>query len=78
MSYAPMEDVIRESQSIYKIVIIASRRAQEISQGSPVLVEVGKEKPSTIALKEIAAGKVSFKLKAEGGKKKSAASGKAK
>lgn len=50
--------------SMYKLVLLAAKRALELSDGSPRLVEAGlKEKPAWIALREIAAGKVAMKIK---------------
>ncbi len=50
------------NNSIYKLVIIASKRALEIAEGQPRLVEMSNTaKPSTVALNEIAAGKVYYK-----------------
>ena len=52
--------------STYKLVILAARRAMEISAGAPKLIETNiKEKASVIALEEIEAGKVYIKLKKE-------------
>lgn len=49
--------------SVYKLVILASRRAAELNAGAPPLVEVsGQEKVSTITLGEILQGKVGMKL----------------
>ena len=51
-------------RSMYKLLIIGARRALELSEGSPRLVEASpKEKPALLALREIAEGKVTFKLK---------------
>jgi len=51
---------------MYKLVIIGARRALELSEGSPKLVEASpKEKPALVALREIAQGKVTFRLKKE-------------
>ncbi len=50
--------------SVYKLVILAARRALELSEGSPSLVHAGpKMKPALVALREIAEGKVSLRLK---------------
>lgn len=50
--------------STYKLVIVAAKRALEISEGSPRLVETGpKDKPALIALREISEGKVGMKIK---------------
>lgn len=63
MPYVPLENLLdKTSGSVYKLVILAARRALEIAEGQPKLVE-GKSstKPSTIALYEIAEGRVSIK-----------------
>ena len=59
-----LEKLYAKVGSMYKLVIIASRRALEISNGSPKLVEsVAKEKPALVALREIGEGKVALKVK---------------
>jgi DNA-directed RNA polymerase omega subunit len=61
--YVALEDMLDKSDnSIYKLVILASKRALEIAEGQPKLVNVDSSlKPSTIALHEIAKGKVRYK-----------------
>jgi DNA-directed RNA polymerase omega subunit len=63
MSYVPLETVLDKTEySIYKLVILAAKRALEIAEGQPKLVDADSSiKPSTIALMEIAAGKVVYK-----------------
>ncbi|MDD4980440.1 MAG: DNA-directed RNA polymerase subunit omega [Candidatus Omnitrophica bacterium] len=63
MVYVPLEKLLDKSDnSIYKLVILASKRALEIAEGQPKLVEVDASiKPSTVALFEIAEGKVRYK-----------------
>ncbi len=63
MAYAPLEDLLKNSDSIYKLVIMASKRALELSEGQPKLVESSSDKSATIALEEIAQGKVTYKIK---------------
>jgi len=60
MGYVPLEKLIDKSGgSIYKLVILASKRALEIAEGNPKLVEMSSSvKPSTIALHEISEGKI--------------------
>jgi len=55
-----IQDILDKSDnSVYKLVIMASKRALEIAEGQPRLVEMDANiKPSTVALEEIAAGKV--------------------
>lgn len=64
MAYVPLEKLLDKSAgSIYKLVILASKRALEIAEGQPKMVEVSSAlKPSTIALHEIAENKIECKL----------------
>jgi len=57
------EDVLDKTNSIYKLVILASKRALELNEGSPKLVETDSKRSSTIALEEIKAGKIVMKEK---------------
>ena len=68
--YFPIEPLLEKIGSIYKLVIIAARRALELNEGAPRLVETDpKQKPATVALYEISAGKVGLKVKPEKRKK---------
>ncbi|MEK6728361.1 MAG: DNA-directed RNA polymerase subunit omega [Candidatus Omnitrophota bacterium] len=60
MPYIEREKLLDKScDSVYKLVILASKRALEIVEGQPKLVAVNASvKPSTVALYEIAEGKV--------------------
>lgn len=61
--YVPLENLLDKSdESIYKLVILASKRALELAEGQPKLVEANSSlKPSTVALHEIAENKVRYK-----------------
>lgn len=63
MSYIPLEKIIDKAEgSLYKLVILASKRALELSEGMPKLVDADSSvKHTTVALKEIAEGKVKSK-----------------
>ena len=68
MRYEGREKLLGQSLgSIYKLVILASKRALEIAEGQPRLVEdAPTAKPSTVALHEIAEGKIEArKIKAK-------------
>ena len=60
MAYQPLERLLpRANNSIYKLVILAARRATELADGLPRLVEEPSSgKTTTIALDEILQGKV--------------------
>ena len=53
----------KTDNSIYKLVILASKRALELNEGSPKLVETESKKISAIALEEIKEGKIGIKEK---------------
>jgi DNA-directed RNA polymerase omega subunit len=63
MGYVEREKLLSKSEgSIYKLVNLAAKRALEISEGQPKLVEANASvKPSTVALNEITCGKVQVK-----------------
>lgn len=60
MAYIPLEKMLdKEHNSVYKLVILAAKRGLEIAEGQPRLVDVSSTmKPATVALCEIAEGKI--------------------
>ena len=62
MAYQPLEDFLpRSGGSIYRLVRMAAKRALELSEGRPPLIEKPPtEKVTTIALEEIRQGKVCY------------------
>jgi DNA-directed RNA polymerase subunit omega len=67
MSYVPIQDLLAKTNSIYKLVVLASKRAVELNAGAPRLVEADGEKISSIALEEIAQGKVKLETEKKKG-----------
>ena len=63
MPYVGRENLLDKScNSIYKLVILSAKRALEIAEGQPRLVDMPLSvKPSTVALNEIADGKIECK-----------------
>lgn len=63
MGYQPLEKLLTKSgYSIYKLVRMASKRAMELADGMPRLIEnPSSQKTATIALEEILNGKVGLK-----------------
>ncbi len=60
MSYQPLEKLlVRSGFSVYKLILMASKRALELADGMPSLAEFPtSHKTATIALDEILEGKV--------------------
>ncbi|MDP1853661.1 MAG: DNA-directed RNA polymerase subunit omega [Candidatus Omnitrophota bacterium] len=63
MENVPLEKLLNVTgNSLYKLVILVSRRAIEIAEGAPKLCDVNSTvKPASIAFREILEGKVSCK-----------------
>ncbi len=61
MAHAAIEELLKRCGSMYKLVVLAAKRAKEISDGAPPLVEMDHEKVTSIALEEIRQGKVLYK-----------------
>ncbi len=61
----PIEYLLKNGGSVYKSVILAAKRATEVSQGMPPLTKTQSTKPSTIALEEIQKGLVTYKSKSK-------------
>jgi DNA-directed RNA polymerase subunit omega len=70
MSSVSIEELLKKVSSPFKLVILASKRALELADGAPKLVETNSKRFSTIALEEIAKGKVTYKTKYAHRKKK--------
>ena len=71
MAQVPIEELLKRCGSVYRLVILAAKRAKEIAEGSPALVETAQRKVTSVALEEILHGKVLYKVdeSAERGKR---------
>lgn len=57
----PSADIIEQKVgSRYSLVVLAAKRAKQIKEGAPLLIDTLSTNPLTIALEEIAAGKVTI------------------
>ena len=61
MAQVSVEKLLDRTGSIYKLVILAARRAKELSEGAPPLVKANSKKITSIVLEEIIQGKVLYK-----------------
>ena len=72
MSYVPLEKLMRgKDASVFKLVLAAAGRANELSQGAQPLIKTESKKVSTVSLEEFAAGKVFYEESKSKGKKAS-------
>ena len=59
-------ELVNKTGSTYKLVILASRRAIELSEGAARLVDMPAEaKVTNVAIQEISEGKITYKIKDE-------------
>ena len=62
MAYIPIEKMLEKNKSLFKLTLAAAERANQILLGSKPLVENPiSKRETTIALQEIAEGKVYYK-----------------
>ena len=59
----PIESLREKIECDYQLVIVAAKRARQLAEGAPKLVDVECSKMSTVALWEIAGGKIKYKRK---------------
>lgn len=59
MARITVEDCLEHVDNRFDLVLLAARRARQISQGADPLVPAENDKPTVIALREIAAGLIS-------------------
>lgn len=62
MARVTIEDCLNKIPNTFDLIRVAAKRARQIANGSPILVEDEKDKPAVIALREIAAGVVGLNI----------------
>jgi DNA-directed RNA polymerase subunit omega len=65
MARITVEDCLGKVPNRFDLVLMASRRARQIANGAQALVPQEDDKPTVLALREIAQGKISNALLAE-------------
>jgi len=58
MARLTVEDCLKHIDNRFNLVLIASKRSRQIAMGATPLVAVEKDKPTVLALREIAEGKI--------------------
>ena len=65
MLYPPVADLLKNVESRYLLVNVVAHRARQIAVEAETLQEELPEKPVTLAIKEVADGKLTACLKEE-------------
>ncbi|MDD6254734.1 MAG: DNA-directed RNA polymerase subunit omega [Eubacteriales bacterium] len=63
MLYPSINELRKKVDSRYTLVILASKRARDLIDGYPPLVDIGIEKPVSIATEEIYEDKITYSRK---------------
>ncbi len=58
MARITVDDCIKYFPNRFELTLVATARARQIALGSASYVEISKDKPCVVALREIAAGRV--------------------
>jgi DNA-directed RNA polymerase subunit omega len=62
MARVTVDDCLKRIPNRFQLTLAATYRARQITMGSTPQVEAGRDKPTVIALREIAAGLVGLEI----------------
>ena len=62
MARITVEDCLEVVNNRFELVLMATKRARQVAKGAQAAVEGENDKPTVIALREIAAGKVGIEM----------------
>lgn len=60
MARITVEDCLKYVDNRFNLILVAVKRARQLAKGGMTLVEAEHDKPTVLALREIAAGHVNF------------------
>lgn len=62
MARVTVDDCLKRIPNRFQLTLAATYRARQITMGSTPLVEAGRDKPTVLALREIAQGLVGIEI----------------
>ena len=62
MARITIEDCLTRIPNRFELTLAATNRARQISAGSQPMVDGDRDKPTVVALREVAAGKVGIEM----------------
>ena len=65
MARITVEDCLEKIDNMFDLVLLASKRSRQLANGAEARVEWENDKPTVVALREIAEGKVTLELLSE-------------
>ena len=63
MLYPPVADLLKNMESRYLLVTVVAQRARQVAEEAEILQEDLPDKPVTIAIREVADGKLTATIK---------------
>ncbi|RKZ50372.1 MAG: DNA-directed RNA polymerase subunit omega [Candidatus Parabeggiatoa sp. nov. 3] len=60
MARITVEDCLEHTNNRFELVLLASKRARQLAMGAAPLVPIENDKPTILALREIASGKITY------------------
>ena len=69
MPFPSLEKSLNKVSNRSLLVVLAAKRARQLNRGAAPQVETKHKKPTSIALEEVAEGKVGYRLKEDDGSK---------
>jgi DNA-directed RNA polymerase subunit omega len=58
MARITVEDCLQHVPNLFQLVLVAARRARKLANGAEATVEWENDKPTVVALREVAAGHI--------------------
>ena len=58
MKQAPIDELLKQCSSIYKLVVITAKRAKELNEGAPKLIQTDLKKVTSLAIEEVHRGAI--------------------
>jgi DNA-directed RNA polymerase subunit omega len=58
MARVTVEDCLQNVENLFQLVLLASQRARRLANGAEATVPLENDKPTVVALREIAAGNI--------------------
>ena len=62
MARITVEDCLKVIPNRFELTLAATYRARQIAQGSTAVVDTNRDKPTVVALRELAAGKYGLEI----------------
>jgi DNA-directed RNA polymerase subunit omega len=62
MARITVEDCLQNEPNLFNLVLLAAKRARRLANGAEATVEWENDKPTVVALREIAAGNITVEM----------------